>query len=122
MPAWILEKLRSWTDCDGDVESVFSRDDLLTWISAYWLSRSIGTSFTPYAAGGGKPWPRVATPTAFTIFPKDLVNAPRSFAERFFDVRHWRERERGGHFAAWERPRDYEDGVRVALWLAADSR
>nr|WP_229756310.1 alpha/beta hydrolase [Cnuibacter physcomitrellae] len=122
MAAWILEKLQSWTDCDGDVETVFSRDELLTWISAYWMHRCIGTSFPPYAAGGGKPWPRVAVPTAFTIFPKDLVNAPRSFAERRFDVRSWQEFERGGHFAAWERPRDYLQGVRAALELAADER
>jgi pimeloyl-ACP methyl ester carboxylesterase len=119
--AWILEKLRSWTDGDGDVSAVFSTDELLTWISAYWLYRSIGTSFTPYAAGGGKPWPRITVPTAFTVFPKDLVNAPRRFAERVFDVRVWSEFERGGHFAAWEVPLDYEKGVRSALRLADEA-
>jgi pimeloyl-ACP methyl ester carboxylesterase len=117
LAAWIVEKLRSWTDCDGDVESVFSFDELLTWVTAYWVSRTIGTSFTPYAAGGGKPWPRIATPTVFTIFPRDLVNAPRRFAERRFEVQGWREFGKGGHFAAWERPRDYEAGIREALAL-----
>lgn len=119
LAAWIVEKLRSWTDCDGDVGSVFSRDELLTWVSAYWLSRCIGTSFTPYADGGGKPWPRVETPTAFTIFPRDLVNAPRRFAERRFNVQEWRELPRGGHFAAWEYPHDYVQGVRAACALAS---
>ncbi|PJJ73694.1 pimeloyl-ACP methyl ester carboxylesterase [Diaminobutyricimonas aerilata] len=118
LAAWLLEKLRSWTDCGGDVESVFTRDELLTWISAYWFSGCIGTSFTPYAESGAKPWPRIEIPTAVTIFPADLVNAPREFAERWFDVRSWEEPDAGGHFAAWERPADYLRGVRAALALA----
>jgi len=117
LAAWLLEKLRAWTDCGGDVESVFTREELLTWISAYWFTQAIGTSFTPYAEGGARPSTRIDAPTAFTIFPADLVNAPRSFAERFFDVRSWVEQEHGGHFAAWERPSDYVAGVRTALSL-----
>lgn len=115
LAAWILEKLTAWTDCEGDVESVFTRDELLTWISAYWFDHCIGTSFTPYAESDGKPWPRIEAPTAFTIFAKDLVNAPREFAERFFSVASWVEHPRGGHFAAWERPDDYLRGIRAAL-------
>lgn len=120
LAAWILEKLRSWTDCGGDVESVFTRDELLTWITAYWVSGAIGTSFTPYVESGAKPDRGVQIPTAFTIFPKDLVNAPREFAERFFDVRSWVEHSRGGHFAAWECPAEYADGVRTAIALTSD--
>jgi pimeloyl-ACP methyl ester carboxylesterase len=118
LAAWILEKLHGWTDCDGDVESVFSRDELLTWISAYWFDGSIGTSFSPYAEGAVKSWPRITAPAAFTIFPKDLVNAPEEFADRFFNVQSWQEFDRGGHFAAWERPDDYLSGVRAAIALA----
>jgi pimeloyl-ACP methyl ester carboxylesterase len=117
LTAWLLEKLRSWTDCGGDVESVFARDELLTWISAYWVSGAIGTSFTPYAEGGSKPRRRIEIPTAFTLFPKDLVNAPREFADRFFDVRSWSEEASGGHFAAWEQPARYVAGVRTAVDL-----
>jgi pimeloyl-ACP methyl ester carboxylesterase len=115
LAAWIVEKLRSWTDCDGDVESVFTRDEILTWISAYWFGRCIGTSFTPYAEGGAKSWPKITTPTVFTTFPKDLVNAPREFAERFFNVVQWTESPRGGHFAAWEQPDEYLAGIYSAL-------
>lgn len=117
--AWILEKLQSWTDCGGDVESVFTRDELLTWVSAYWFGDCIGTSFTPYAEATTMEWPRIEAPTAVTVFPKDLVNAPREFAERYFAVRWWREFDRGGHFAAFECPADYLVGVRAALALAA---
>ncbi len=118
LAAWIGEKLRSWTDCDGDLGTVFSPDDAVTWIAAYWHTGSIGTSFTPYAVPSPKPAGRVAIPTVFTVFPKDLVNAPRSFAGRFFDVREFRMLEHGGHFAAWEQPRDYAEGVRSALTYA----
>lgn len=118
LAAWIVEKLQGWTDCDGDVESIFSKDDLLTWVSSYWFSHCIGTSFSPYAEGADMSWDRIAAPTAMTVFPKDLVNAPREFAERYFNVQFWREFDRGGHFAAFERPDDYLLGVRKALALA----
>ncbi|MGI3785874.1 MAG: epoxide hydrolase family protein [Janthinobacterium lividum] len=117
--AWIIEKLRSWTDCGGDLMSVFSRDELLTWVSVYWFSGAIGTSFTAYADGGRKPSGRLTVPTVFTVFPRDLVNAPRVFAERFYDVRGWREHSSGGHFAAWEEPDAFVAGVRAALALVA---
>lgn len=120
LAAWLVEKLRSWTDCTGDLASVFTADELLTWITAYWVSGSIGTSFTPYAAGGdaGPRTGRIEVPTAFTVFPHDLVNAPREFAGRFFDVRSWSEEAAGGHFAAWEQPEAYVRGVRTAVALA----
>ncbi|MFJ5987104.1 epoxide hydrolase family protein [Lentzea sp. NPDC092896] len=117
LAAWLVEKLRAWTDCGGDVTTVFTYDELLTWITAYWVSGSIGTSFTPYAQAT-RPQEPITAPTAFTIFPKDLVNAPREFAERFFDVRSWVEETRGGHFAAWECPERYAAGVRTAISLA----
>lgn len=120
LAAWILEKLRNWTDSDGNVESVFTKDQILTWITAYWVTATIGTSFTPYAESGAKPWGKIQVPTAFTVFPRDLVNAPREFAERFFNVQDWQELSAGGHFAAWERPEDYVWGVRRAVSLAAE--
>jgi len=121
LAAWITEKLVSWTDSDGDLFRAFTRDEALTWISAYWFTGTIGTSFTPYAAGGAKDWPRIATPAVFTVFAHDLVNAPRHFAERFFTVADWREYDHGGHFAAWERPADYLWGLRRALALTPGS-
>ncbi len=116
LAAWILEKLDGWTD-GGAHDEIFTCDEILTWISAYWFDHCIGTSFTPYAETGAKPWPRVQSPTVFTIFAKDLVNAPREFAERFFRVEGWVEHPRGGHFAAWERPDEYVAGLRQALDL-----
>jgi len=118
LAAWVVEKLQGWTDSNDDVETVFTRDDVLTWVTAYWVTGAIGTSFTPYASPSAKP-ARVTPPAVFTIFPHDLVNAPREFAERFFDVRVWREESHGGHFAAWEQPDRYAAGVHDAARLAA---
>jgi len=118
LAAWLLEKLRAWSDSGGDVETVFSKDELLTWITAYWVTGTIGTSFTPYADFGPKAAGRSQTPTAFTIFPKDVVNAPREFAARFYDVQSWTEHNAGGHFAAWECPADYTAGIRTAISFA----
>jgi pimeloyl-ACP methyl ester carboxylesterase len=122
LAAWLLEKLRSWTDSGGNLESVFTRDELLTWITAYWVTGSIGTSFTPYieSANSFRSSGRVDVPTAFTVFPRDLVNAPREFAERFFNVRSWSDEPAGGHFAAWECPDAYAQGIRTAIAVSRD--
>ena len=114
LAAWIVEKLRSWSDCGGDVESVWPRDDLLTWVTLYWVTGAIGTSFAPYAERGRGP-ARVDVPTVVQIFPHDLVPAPRRFAERVFDVRAWTEQPDGGHFGAWERPEAFAAGLRDAV-------
>ncbi|MGH9062167.1 MAG: enterotoxin, partial [Acidimicrobiales bacterium] len=116
---WIGEKLWTWTDHDDrDISAVFTLDEVLTWVSAYWFDGSIGTSFAPYALPSVLPNEHVATPAVLTIFPKDLANAPRSFAERLFDVRQFEELPRGGHFAAWEMPEQYAAGVRAAVVIA----
>jgi pimeloyl-ACP methyl ester carboxylesterase len=117
LAAWLVEKLRSWSDCGGDVESVFPRDDLLTWITAYWVTGAIGTSFAPYAKQSPTfTW--IDVPTVVSQFPGEIVQAPRSLAERLFDVREWHQPSAGGHFGAWENPAEFFVGVRAALTLS----
>jgi pimeloyl-ACP methyl ester carboxylesterase len=115
--AWIVEKLRAWSDCGGDVESVFPREDLLTWVTAYWVTGTIGTSFSPYAEES-EMVAEIATPTVMSIFQNDHVPPPRAFVERFFDVRVWDEQPSGGHFAAWEQPQPFVAGLRTAVGIA----
>ncbi|AXV83182.1 epoxide hydrolase family protein [Ralstonia solanacearum] len=116
LAAWIVEKFRAWSDCNGDVESRFSKDELLTNVMLYWLTGSIGSSFLAYR-DFIKPAPRLAgqeaaplqlkvdqVPAGFSIFAKDQVHPPRSWAERFYDVRHWNVVPCGGHFGAFEEP------------------
>ncbi len=109
LAAWIVEKFRRWSDCNGDVESAFSRDHLLANISLYWFTGAIGSSFWPYYARMHGPWPiaeaSVGTPMGYAAFPHEIVRPPRSMAEKWYtDIRRWTEMPRGGHFAAMEQP------------------
>jgi pimeloyl-ACP methyl ester carboxylesterase len=108
LAAWIVEKFRAWSDCGGDVESVFTRDQLLANISFYWFTGAIGSSFWPYygVRHGPPPVPGpVAVPTGYAAFPKEIIRPPRSLAERTYtDLRGWSAMPKGGHFAAMEQP------------------
>jgi pimeloyl-ACP methyl ester carboxylesterase len=116
LAAWIVEKFRGWSDCGGDIETRFTKDELLTQVMIYWATESIGTSFLPYYDAGharARTWVKEAVknllgssrvPTAFALFPKDLSHPPREWAERFFNVQRWTPMPRGGHFAAMEEP------------------
>jgi pimeloyl-ACP methyl ester carboxylesterase len=111
LAAWIVEKLESWSD-----ESAFTTDELLTWVTAYWVTGTIGTSFTAYAEPAALP-DRIDTPTVLSVFPHDLKPEPRSYAEAFLNVRAYVEHPAGGHFAAWEQPEAYAEDVRRAVGL-----
>jgi pimeloyl-ACP methyl ester carboxylesterase len=108
LAGWILEKFRTWSDCGGDVESVFSRDDLLTNVSIYWLTQTIGSSIRLYRERALAPSPRPASPPdvpfGFAVFPKELSRAPRRLIERVFRLERYEVMPRGGHFAAMEQP------------------
>jgi pimeloyl-ACP methyl ester carboxylesterase len=108
LAAWIIEKYRAWSDCGGDLEQVFTKDELLTNITIYWATQTAGSSLRPYWDARNNPdrpsWTRVCVPCGIAVFPKDLDVPPREFAERSYDVRHWTEMPRGGHFAAFEQP------------------
>jgi len=110
LAAWIMEKFRAWSDCGGDVESVFSKDQLLANISLYWFTGAIGSSFWPYYARMHGPWPipegrTIDVPSAYSEFPREILRPPRSLAERTYtDLRRWTVMPRGGHFAAMEQP------------------
>lgn len=105
--AWIVEKYRAWSDSGGDLSSRFSDDFVLTQASLYWFTRSIGTSFRPYyefAQGLTRRVEKVTVPTALALFPADLAQPPRSWAERTHNITRYTRMPRGGHFAAHEEP------------------
>ena len=114
LAAWITEKLRSWSDCDGDVETRFSKDQILTLVSIYWHTRTIGTSVRYYHANGlGSSRQRrratgpVRVPQGFAEFVGIPLRAhpPRSFlSEPAENVTHWTVHDTGGHFPAIEEP------------------
>lgn len=102
--AWILEKFRDWSDCGGDVESSYSKDALLGNISLYWFTATAGSSARLYyeTVHGDMNFDYVEVPTGAALFPKELVKAPKSWAEVSYNIVHWQSYDRGGHFAAME--------------------
>ena len=111
--AWIIEKFNSWSDTVGDnIESVYTKDELLTNIMVYLVTKSFNTASWIYYGrreeGGRVLSPdgqRVEVPTAAALFPAELLSwPPRSYAERVYNITRWTEMPRGGHFAALEQP------------------
>ncbi|MGH6920982.1 MAG: epoxide hydrolase family protein [Geminicoccaceae bacterium] len=119
LAAWIIEKFRAWSDCGGDLESVFSKDQLLANIGLYWLTGAIGASFWPYYARMHGPWhvppgETVDVPAGFAAFPREILRPPRSLAARVYtDLRRWTAMPKGGHFAAMEQPGALADEIRA---------
>ena len=109
LAGWISEKFRAWSDCGGDPYSCFTRDQLLTNISIYWFTGNITSSLRIYkertlAAPQLAPGARITVPFGHARFPREIMRPPRDWAARIYDVRHWTEMPRGGHFAAMEQP------------------
>ena len=109
--AWLWERRHNWSDNNGDVESVFSREDLCTNASLYWCTGAITSSLRIYFEHFNKPWPLVhdhqkiiETPTSYAIFPKDVVMLPKKIAEEKTNLFRWTVMEAGGHFGAAEQP------------------
>jgi epoxide hydrolase len=119
--AWIAEKFWAWTDCDGDLESVLTRDELLDNLMLYWVPGTGAASARLYWQSSrqvnewisGTVDDTVAAPAGCSIFPRELQRPSRRWAEkRFTDVRYWNELDAGGHFPAFEQPELFVDEVR----------
>jgi pimeloyl-ACP methyl ester carboxylesterase len=111
--AWIVEKFWAWTDHEGDLETVISRDELLDNLMLYWLTGSGASSARLYWESirqvnqwiSGEVTDTVSVPVGCSVFPKELQRPSRRWAaRRFTDIRYWSEPARGGHFAALEQP------------------
>ena len=120
LAAWIVEKMRAWSDCGGEIETVFTRDEILANVSLYWFTGAIGASFWPYYARlHADAWPipagaTVDVPVGYAEFPREILRPPRSVAERTFsDIRRWSVMARGGHFAAMEQPEALAQEIRA---------
>lgn len=120
LAAWMLEKFREWSDSGGDLYGRFTRDELLTNVTLYWMTQTIGSSFRIYYEGKKAPLQFgegdfVRPPCAIARFPKEIVFPPRSWVERGYNVQRWTEMPRGGHFAAAEEPELLAEDIRAFL-------
>ena len=111
--AWIIEKMRGWSDIEnGDIESVYSKDILLSNIMIYLVRKTFNTASWIYYGRreeGGRSLPKehlpLKVPTAAALFPKEYLEwAPRSYVERIYNIKQWTKMSKGGHFAALEQP------------------
>jgi pimeloyl-ACP methyl ester carboxylesterase len=118
LAAWIGEKFRRWSDCDGDIETRFRKGELLTNLTIYWATETIGSSMRLYyetvrqlsdpgQQGGG------AVPNAMLMSSKDMFPTPREWTERSACIDRWTEIDRGGHFLEWEEPELVADDIRA---------
>jgi pimeloyl-ACP methyl ester carboxylesterase len=115
--AWIVEKFRTWSDCDGELERRFTKDELLANVTLYWVTGTINSSVRLYyetmkSGRIGVTQGRIEVPTAIAVFPKEIYKPPRAWAEKLYDVRQFTVFERGGHFAAMEEPEALVGDVR----------
>jgi epoxide hydrolase len=120
---WIIEKFYEWTDCDGHPENVLSKEELLDNVMYYWLEGNGASSGKLYwesfsRAFGDDKDNTVKLPTGCSIFPKEIVPTPRSWAEtRYKNIVYWNELDKGGHFAAFEQPELFVNELRSCFAL-----
>jgi microsomal epoxide hydrolase len=117
LAAWIVEKFRTWSDCDGNVEKRFSKDELLANITGYWVTGTAGSAARLYLESWSRaqspPSEYVAVPTGCALFPAEIAHPPRGWAEKVYNVVHWSEMAAGGHFAAMEEPIALVEDIRA---------
>jgi pimeloyl-ACP methyl ester carboxylesterase len=113
LAAWIGEKIVAWSDTNEIGQSTFDRELLLSTLTLYWTMDTIHSSFLPYwkfrhsPTGGLIADGQEPTPTAISVFGGEVVpfaKLPRDLASRYFNLSHWFEHERGGHFPAVAEP------------------
>ena len=138
LAGWIVEKFYNWSDNGGNLENAFTKDELLTNLTIYWATQTINSSIRIYYEAiqvimqamynplvklnpFDKTDDKVKAPTSLAMFPKDISgDAPREFAERFFNVQQWTEMSKGGHFAALEQPQLLADDIRTFVKTQSD--
>jgi pimeloyl-ACP methyl ester carboxylesterase len=116
LAGWIIEKFRAWSDCQGDLESVFTKDELLTNVMIYWVTQTINSSTRLYyetfhqrETDSGL----VEVPTGVAVFPQEIAMPPRAIAQEHYNIQRWTEMKAGGHFAALEQPGALVEDIRA---------
>lgn len=119
LAAFFIQKLRNTTDCRGNVENIFSKDELLTFISMYWFSRNINSAIHLYHNNSVnilQSWPPfepIEVPVGVSIYPTQQT-LPKSFSKQLYkNIQSWQFKKRGGYFPAWEDPSAFVEEIRM---------
>ncbi len=118
LAAWIIEKFRSWSDCDGNIERRFSKDELLTNVMIYWVTQTIRSSTNMYYENSREAMKQplgqyLDVPAGYAQFPKEIAHPPRELVERTLRLTRWTLMPRGGHFAELEEPQLLAEDIRA---------
>lgn len=118
LAAWLIEKFYGWAHCKGDIENCFTKDELLANITLYWFSQTIHSSIRLYYENSRVPLhfqkdEFIWVPVGIARFPLEEPFPPRSLIERGYNVQHWTEMDKGGHFAAMEQPELLANDIRL---------
>lgn len=121
--AWMYEKIAAWTDSDGQPERVLTRDEMLDDISLYWLTDAGASSSRFYWENNNNNFSAAAqntasikVPVAITVFPHEIYQAPKSWAQRAYpSLSYYNQVNKGGHFASWEQPQLFSEELREAF-------
>jgi pimeloyl-ACP methyl ester carboxylesterase len=113
---WIIEKFNGWSDNNGNIENIFTKEELLANVTLYWITQTIHSSMRIYNENSKKPlifkkYDFVQVPVAYAKFPNELPTPPRSYIEKSFNIQRWTELSKGGHFAAMEQPQLLADDI-----------
>ena len=118
LAAWVVEKFKTWSDCGDDIESSYSKDQLLENIMLYWVTGTINSAMRFYYecigpnAAPQDDWAFVTVPTAHARFPAEIRPTPRAWAEQMYNIVRWTKLPKGGHFAAFEQPDLFVEDLR----------
>ena len=120
LAAWMLEKFFAWSDGNDELTHRFDLDELLTNVSVYWFSGNVAATLRIYEENARQPLrfgsgERISPPLCYARFPKEIINPPREWIERVFNVARWTEMPVGGHFAALEQPRALASDIHEAF-------
>jgi pimeloyl-ACP methyl ester carboxylesterase len=120
LAAWLLEKFFAWSDGSGDLTQRFDLDELLTNVAVYWFSGNVAATLRMYQENARQPLrfgsgERIGPALSYARFPGEIINPPREWVERVFNVARWTEMPVGGHFAALEQPRALASDIHEAF-------
>jgi len=115
--AWIVEKMFGWAECQGYIGNVFSKDELLSNVTLYWVTETIHSSVRLYNENSKKPLvigkeTFIKVPTGIAHFRSEEPFPPRRFIERGYNIQHWTDIPEGGHFPAFEKPELMADDIK----------
>ena len=124
LASWIVDRFHSWCATPRHLEQSFSKDEMLTNITIYWVTQTIQSSIYGYLAEARQPslgkHDRVECPVGLALFPRDMGIPPRRLAERTLNIVRWTEMPAGGHFGAWERPAEFAADLKGFVMAVSD--